>query len=112
MPINVKVLIAVAVLAPTAMLLSGSVILFCRLKSVWSSFQVLGAASLVVAVLTHVFEALHVFPGMQWGQGDSIGHYVDLSSVVLGCILFPVGYLVCALRARPICRPTGTTELQ
>jgi hypothetical protein len=34
-------------------------------------------------------------------QEDSIGHYVDLSSVVLGCTLFPVGYFVCTLRGRP-----------
>ena len=63
-------------------------------KDVWSGFQVLGAATMVVAVLTHVFEALHWFPWMQWmqwGQEDSIGHYVDLSSAVLGGTLFPVG---------------------
>jgi hypothetical protein len=84
-------------------------------KDVWSGFQVLGAATMVVAVLTHVFEALHWFPWMQWmqwGQEDSIGHYVDLSSVVLGCTLFPVGYLVCTLRGRPSPPPTRTTELQ
>jgi hypothetical protein len=44
-----------------------------------------------LVVLTHVAEALQVFPGMHWGEEHSIGHYVDLSGAVLGVILFPLG---------------------
>jgi len=48
----------------------------------------------VVVVLTHVCEALHVLPWMRWGEEQSVGHYVDLSSAVLGVTLLPVGYLL------------------
>ncbi len=47
--------------------------------------------------LTHVSEALHLFPWMHWGLEDSFGHYLDLSSAVLGLTLFPTGYLLDAL---------------
>jgi hypothetical protein len=48
---------------------------------------------LIVVVLTHVAERLHLFPGMGWGQPDSIGHYLDLISAILGCVLLIVGSL-------------------
>jgi hypothetical protein len=44
-------------------------------------------------VLVHVFEALHLFPWMHLGEEHSVGHYVDLSSAVLGVTLLPLGYL-------------------
>jgi hypothetical protein len=34
---------------------------------------------------------------MRWGAADSIGHYVDLASAILGLCLFPIGYLFHAL---------------
>ncbi len=52
------------------------------------------AACLVVVVLTHVCEALHFFPWMRWGEPDSVGHYLDLSSAILGLTLTPVGYVL------------------
>ncbi len=48
----------------------------------------------MVVVLTHVSEALHLFPWMQWGLEHSVGHYLDLSGAVLGLTLFPIGYLL------------------
>jgi len=53
---------------------------------------------MVAVVLTHVCEALGVFPGMGWGQEHSIGHYLDFGSAVLGGTLFPIGYLLQSLR--------------
>jgi hypothetical protein len=47
----------------------------------------------VLVVLTHVAEALGLFPAMRWGAPDSVGHYLDLASAVLGVTLLPVGYL-------------------
>jgi hypothetical protein len=94
---NVTILKALVALVPTCMLFSGSVVLFFRGKTVWSLLQLLGAGCLVVVALTHVSEALHLFPWMHWGLEDSFGHYLDLSSAVLGLTLFPVGYLVHAL---------------
>ena len=43
-------------------------------------------------ILTHVAEALQLFPFMHWGQEHSIGHYFDLISAILGITLFPLGY--------------------
>ena len=54
----------------------------------------------MTVVLTHVSEALRLFPWMQWGLEDSDGHYLDFWSAVLGLTLFPVGYLLHALTKR------------
>jgi len=94
---NVTLLKALVALVPACMLFSGSAVLFLREKAVYSFLQLLGAGCLMVVVLTHVSEALHLFPLMQWGHEHSVGHYLDLSGAVLGLTLFPVGYLLHAL---------------
>jgi Ca2+/Na+ antiporter len=98
---NITLLKALVVLLPACMLLFGSAILFSRAKSVSSFLQLLGAGSLVLVVLTHVFEAIQLFPWMHWGLEHSVGHYLDLSSAVLGLTLFPIGYLLHAVAKRP-----------
>jgi hypothetical protein len=65
---SLKTLIA---LVPASMLFCGSLVLFFRRKAVCSSVQLLGAACLVVVVLTHVFETFHMFPWMNWGRGKN-----------------------------------------
>jgi hypothetical protein len=90
---NAALLKELAALVPASMLFSGSIVLFFRGKTVCSLLQLLGAGCLVVVVLSHVCEALHLFPWMQWGATHSVGHYLDLSSAVLGLTLFPIGYL-------------------
>ena len=97
---NVILLKALVALVPASMLFSGSVILSLRRKTVPSFLQLLGAGCLVVVVLTHVSEALHLFPSMHWGHERSVGHYLDLWSAVLGLTLFPIGYLLHALTKR------------
>jgi hypothetical protein len=97
---NVILLKALVALVPVFMLFSGSVVLFFREQSVCSFLQLLGAGCLVVVILTHVFEALHLFPWMHWGLEHSIGHYLDFWSAVLGLTLFPTGYLLNALTKR------------
>ena len=82
------------------MLFFGSVVLFFRGKTVCSFLQLLGAGCLVIVVLSHVFEALHLFPWMHWGAERSVGHYLNISSAVLGLTLFPTGYLLHALTER------------
>ena len=62
--------------------------------------QVVGAACLVIVVLTHFCEALHLLPWMHWGDRHSVGHYLDLASAILGLTLFPVGYLLDVLAKR------------
>ena len=97
MDMNIALLKALVVLVPTALLLSGSVVVFLRGTSVSSLLQLLGTGCLVIVVLTHVSEALQLFPWMRWGSKHSVGHYLDLISVVLGLTLFPVGYLIHAI---------------
>src|SRR5438876_556632 len=78
-------------LVPTLMLFSGSVLLYLRGKTMASLMQLLGAGCLVLVVLTHICEALQLFP---WGLDDSLGHYLDFWSAVVGLTLFPLGYLI------------------
>jgi hypothetical protein len=94
---NVTLLKALGALVPACMLFSGSLVLFLGRKTGARFLQLFGAACLVLVVLTHVFEALHLFPSMHWGDENSVGHYVDLGGAVLGLTLFPVGYLLHAL---------------
>ena len=101
---NDVLLKALLALLPAGMLLSGSVVLFLRTRSVSSCLQLLGAGCLVVVVLAHISEALHLFAWMRWGLEDSVGHYVALSSVVLGLALFPLGYLFHALETDRLLR--------
>jgi hypothetical protein len=91
---------ALLALLPSGMLLVGAATFFFRGRAVFAFLQLLGAGCLVVVALTHVFEALHLIPWMNWGQENSPGHYVDLLGAVLGLTLFPMGYLLSALTKR------------
>lgn len=97
---NVIFLRALIALVPVGILFSGSLVLFLRGKAIPSFLQLLGATCLVVVVLTHVSEALHLFPWMHWGLEHSVGHYLDLWSAVFGLTLFPIGYLLHSLTKR------------
>ena len=48
---------------------------------------ILGIAFLLVVVLTHVAERWRLLPEMGWGLPDSPGHYLDLTSAILGVAL-------------------------
>ena len=91
---TVPLLKSIIALVPASILLISASLLLARGRTVSASLQVIGAASLVVVVLCHVFEALDLFPGMGWGLEHSAGHYLDLSSALLGLTLFPLGYLL------------------
>lgn len=97
---NVMLAKAFVILLPSCLLFSGAIIFFVRGRSARSFLQVLGAGCLVVVALTHICEAFHLFPWMKWGLEHSAGHYLDLSSAVLGVTLFPIGYLLDALSKR------------
>jgi hypothetical protein len=94
---NITLFNAIVALVPTGMIFCGSVILFLRGRAVRNFLQILRAGCLLVVVLAHVSEALRLFPWMLWGRPDSVGHFVDLLSAVLGLTLFPIGYLLHAL---------------
>jgi hypothetical protein len=65
--------------------------------TIWRFLQLLGAVCLVIVVLTHVAEAFQIFPALGWGLPNSVGHYLDLISAILGCILLPLGFIGSAL---------------
>ncbi len=56
---------------------------------------------LVIIVLTHVAERLHVFPGMGWGLPDSPGHHLDLFSAVFGSMFLIAGIIISFSRRWP-----------
>jgi hypothetical protein len=97
---NPTLLKALVALAPACVLLAGAAVTFPSRKTLWSFLQVVGAGGLAVVALTHVAEALQLFPWMGWGDEHSAGQYIDLGGAALGLILFPIGYLVEALRMR------------
>ena len=97
---NSESLKALLALLPACLLLLGSGIRFYRGKNVDVGMQLDGASAAMLVVLTHICETLHLFPRMHWGMQDSAGHYLDLVSAILGLALFPLGYLLGALRDR------------
>ena len=98
---RVTLLKGLMALVPASMLFSGALVLFFRGKTVCTSLQLIGAGCFMVVVLTHICEALNLFPWMLWGLEHSVGHYVDLWSAILGLTLFPVGYLIHAFIKQP-----------
>src|SRR5689334_6117274 len=88
---NIMLLKALIALIPAALLLARSAFMTRRQPGVASVLQLCGSACLIIVVLTHVAEALHIFPAMHWGEAHSAGHYLDLSSAVLAVTLLPVG---------------------
>jgi hypothetical protein len=89
---------------PIGLLLVGSILTCLRGPSVSSVLQVTGAACLMIVVIAHICEALHVASWMQWGEERSMGHSLDLAGAALGLALFPLGYLLHALKQG---RPPG-----
>jgi hypothetical protein len=97
-----KLIKALVALVPAGILFVGSVLFFLRESTLGSCLQLLGAGCLVMVVLAHLCEALHLFPWMQWGSTHKVGHYLDLWGAVLGLTLFPIGYLLHALTKRKV----------
>jgi hypothetical protein len=94
---NATLVKALVALVPACILFAGSVCVFFRGKTMWPFLQLFGAGCLVVVVLAHISEALHLFPWMHWGLEHSSGHYLDFWSAALGLTLFPIGYLFHAI---------------
>ncbi len=97
---NSQPLKALLAFLPACLLLLASGIRFYQSKTVGVGLQLVGASALALVVLTHICEALHLFPRMHWGWQGSAGHYLDLVSAILGLALFPMGYLLEVLRNR------------
>jgi len=99
--VNVTLLNSILALAPTSVLLAGSVRVAANRRTPAAVLQFVGASCLVVVALAHLCEALQVLPWMRWGSEHSAGHYLDLASAILGLTLFPVGYALQGFAARP-----------
>jgi protein-S-isoprenylcysteine O-methyltransferase Ste14 len=78
---------AVVLALPLALLLGFSIVRLARARTLSAWLQLLGAGCLLVVVLTHVAEALHIVPSMGWGEPHSLGHYADFASALLGITL-------------------------
>lgn len=90
---NVTLIKAVVASIPMIVIFLYAIIMFARRPSVWSAVQLTGAAGFAVVVGAHICEALDLLPWFGWGQEHSVGHYIDLSSAVLGFTLLPLGYV-------------------
>ena len=62
---NLPLVKAMTALVPTLLLVSASGYLFFRGRNTSSMLQLVGAGCLTLVVLTHIAEALHLFPRMQ-----------------------------------------------
>src|SRR5206468_9194319 len=91
-------IVRVAIGVTVAALFLGSAVSFTREKTGWRSVQLFGSFCLVVVVLTHAAEALHLLPDMGWGLPNTPGHYLDLCGAVIGLILLPLGYVLARRR--------------
>lgn len=85
---------AVIASVPVGTMLVWSVALWLKRRTVWSAVQLAGSVGLAVVVIAHICEGLHLFPWFGWGDEHSVGHYVDLSSAILGVTLLPLGYFL------------------
>jgi hypothetical protein len=85
---NTTPLNTLVALVPVCMLFFGSVLLFIRGETLGPFLRLLGAGCLLIVVLTHFREALHLFRWVHRGDEFSVGHYLDLASAVLGLTYF------------------------
>ena len=91
---NPTLIKALILLALTSALLIWSVRELLRNRAPFLLLQAFSAGCLVMVALAHICEALGWFPAMHWGAEHSAGHYLDLSSAVLGVTLLPISYLL------------------
>ena len=90
--VNIMLLKSILALLPAGILFTVMMRLFQRRRTLSSLLQLAGAGCLVIVVLAHLCEALGLLPWMGWGHAQSIGHYVDLSSAILGLTLLAIGF--------------------
>ena len=91
---NAMPLRSLLALAAVSVLVVASAVVFKRepTTTIGSLLQLLGSGCLGIVVLTHIFESVDLFPWLRWGHPDSVGHYVDVGSAIVGLTLLPLGY--------------------
>ena len=95
---NVTLVTALVALAPVCMLVFGSAVMFFREKGVPSFLQLFGAGCLMVVVLAHLREALHLFPWMRWAM--SIALVITSTSGVPFLVLSCFPWDICFMSSR------------
>ena len=88
---------AAAALGIACVLLTCTSIAFARRRRIYQLLLALGAGSLLLTVLTHVCETFDLFAFMRWGESNSAGHFLDLSTAVLGIAMLLSGVLGASL---------------
>lgn len=63
---NPTLLKALVAFMPACLLFSGALVLFWKRRNVSSLLQMSGTGCLLVVILTHLCEALHLFPWMHF----------------------------------------------
>src|SRR5215471_20124807 len=82
---------ALVIAVPIGALLVSASLSLARTRTLYAACWFIGAVCLGIVVLTHVAESMGWFPAMRWGQPDSAGHYLDLTSACVGATLVIVG---------------------
>lgn len=85
---------------PVFIAFGASTTAFVKERTLIALVQLIGAICLVVVILAHIMEAFDLFPSMGWGHPKTIGHYIDLASVITGVTLLLIGYLLRHLSQR------------
>lgn len=65
-------------------LLLYSIVALTRRQTLQRWLTFLGSVCSMIVVVTHLCEGLQMFRDMRWGAPDSPGHYLDLSSALIG----------------------------
>ncbi len=74
-----------------------AVMLRRRRSTIATTLLAFGTAFFVIIAIAHVFEALALLPAFGWGQPRSTGHYIDLTSAVLGITLIVAGLVAACI---------------
>jgi hypothetical protein len=91
---NVTLIKAVVASMAVAVIFWYAITMFAQRQTLWSAIQLTGAGAFAVVVVAHMCEALHLLSWFDWGEEHSVGHYIDLTSAILGLMLLPLGYLL------------------
>lgn len=85
---------ALIVLVPAEAVLAWSVASWSGRPTRGATVQLLGAAGVTLVAVAHICEAVGFLPWFGWGAERSVGHYLDLTSALVGVTCLPVGYLL------------------
>lgn len=86
-----RTLIALGVVGP---LFVWSVVRIRKQATAGATLQLVGALALLAVIGAHVCEGFRLFPSWGWGRPNTVGHYFDLTSAIVGVTFVPVGFVL------------------